>query len=451
MNAFKSYDIRGVFGKEWNLTTAYRIGRCLPTVLKAQRFLVGRDCRESSPAIRDALILGLIDAGASVDDTGFATTPMVYFFTAEHAYDASVQITASHNPPDHNGLKVSKRGALPVGYDAGLNQVEAMVDADDLPPKAAVSGTVTIVDLLPAYIDWLRQKKSDLSGLRFAVDCSDGMGSLVARALFGDQAIYLNDTPDGRFPHHQPNPLEVENCAQLMAVVREHQLDIGVIYDGDADRVMFVDQEGSFIQPDYLIPIIAKALQPGEPKPMTVIHDIRTSLGVIETLHEAGMETVMGKVGHAYAKIALRETGACCGGELAGHYYFRDFHYCDSGEWASLVILGAVAEAKRSGQTFKALMAPIISRYYNSGELNFRGIDDKEGAMKAVCHAIRQTLGEPEAEYTFDGVRMAYPTAWMNVRPSNTEPCLRLLLEARDLDTLTTMRKAAEVALQPYS
>jgi phosphomannomutase len=428
MSFFKAYDMRGEFGKAFDLDTVFRIGRWLPSVLGARRLLVGRDARLSSEAIRDALCRGLAASGCDIDDMGLATTPMVYFFTAQQRYDASVQITASHNPPAHNGMKVSSAGARPVGYATGLAELEARVGSGVLPPEAPKAGLMRAVTYREAFVSWLRQYRGDLSGLRVAVDCSDGVGGLVARDVLGDAFLYLNETPDGRFPHHAPNPLDVENCAQLAAAVRAGGLDAGVIFDGDADRVMFVDETGAFVQPDYLIPVIARAFLSREPG-ATVIHDIRTSRGVIEALHADGARTVMGKVGHAFAKVALRETGAVCGGELAGHYYFRDFFCCDSGELAALLVLNALAAAKRRGVSFSGLIAPI-RRYANSGEMNFR-IGDKDGAIQAVLEGLK-TFGEPLATYRFDGVRIEYPEWWLNVRKSNTEPFLRLIVEACD-------------------
>ena len=449
MSFFKAYDMRGTFGTDFDLDTVYRIGRWLPSVLGAKRMLVGRDARLSSEPMRDALCRGLSESGCDVDDMGLATTPMVYFFTAQNGYDASVQITASHNPPSHNGMKVSRAGAIPVGYDSGLSEVEARINSGELPAVSGTAGTVRTVSYREAFVRWLcdyRDRNTDLSGLRLAVDCSDGVSGLVIRDVLGDGPVYLNETPDGRFPHHAPNPLEVANCAQLMAAVRAGGLDAGVIFDGDGDRVMFVDETGAFIQPDYLIPVIAHAFLKREPG-ATVIHDIRTSRGVIEALHADGAKTVMGKVGHAFAKVLMRETGAVCGGELAGHYYFRDFFCCDSGELAALLVLGALAEAKRHGQTFSGLIAPIC-RYANSGEMNFR-IEDKDGAIAAALAALKP-FGKPQATYTFDGVRVEFEDGWINLRKSNTEPFLRMIVEACDAKRLASYTALLRRALQPF-
>ncbi len=431
MGFFKAYDMRGTFGVDFDLDTVYRVGRELPGVIGAKRFLIGRDCRQTSPQVAAALMAGLAEGGAEVSDLGLATTPMVYFFTAEDDFDASVMITASHNPPTDNGLKVSKRGALPVGYESGLAEVERRVMGD----KGTV-GTVgtlategTDAQRLRRYIESLRvlagrdKRETPVSGLKFAVDCSDGMASILAHELFPG-AVFINDTPNGAFPHHSPNPLLAVSREQLAAVVREQGLDCGVIFDGDADRCMFVDETGAFIQPDYLIPVLASTYhEPGA----TVIHDVRTSRAAIEAIRAQGATPVIGKVGHAYAKVLLREVRAVCGGELAGHYYFRDFHGCDSGELAALRILGAFAEAKAHGQTVSAFMAPLLGKYANSGEVNFK-VEDKPAAIARVLETAKG-LAPEIGRTTIDGYRLEYDAGWVSVRQSNTEPYLRLIVE----------------------
>ena len=446
MSFFKAYDMRGEYGKDFDLDTIYRIGRWLPVVLKSQRVLVGRDARLSSAAIRDALCRGLSESGCSVDDLGLATTPMVYFFTAQAGYDASVQITASHNPANHNGLKISRAGALPLGAQSGGAELERHVQTRTLPPASRLAGGYRSIDLRQQYIQWLLAFKRDLGGLKLAVDCSDGVAGLVIRDLLGDAPIYLNEQPDGHFPHHTPNPLEAASREQLTAMVKARQLDIGVIFDGDADRVMFVDERGEFVQPDYLIPLIARWFLKKEPG-ATIIHDIRTSRGVVEALKADGARTVMGKVGHSFAKLLMRETSAVCGGELAGHYYFRDFFCCDSGELAALLVLSAVAEARRQGILFSEMIAPI-RRYANSGELNYK-IADQGGAIAAVS-AVLRSWGPPQAYFDFDGMRWEYAEGWISLRKSNTEPYLRLIIETIDYTLLTKWRAVLDETLQPF-
>ena len=447
MSFFKAYDMRGTFGADFDLDTVYRVGRELPGVIGAKKFLIGRDCRSTSPDIAATLKRGLAEAGADVTDLGLATTPMVYFFTAEDDFDASVMITASHNPPTDNGLKVSKRGALPVGYESGLAEVERRVKAS----SAAVSDLPVVPDVpaipppsarLARYVAWLRAHALPIDNLKFAVDCSDGMASILAHELFPG-AVFINDVPDGAFPHHAPNPLLAASREQLAAVVREQGLDCGVIFDGDADRCMFVDEKGAFIQPDYLIPVLSSTYS--EPN-ATVIHDVRTSRAAIEAIRAQGATPVIGKVGHAYAKVLLREVKAVCGGELAGHYYFRDFHGCDSGELAALRILGAFASAKARGQTVSAFMAPLLDKYANSGEVNFK-VDDKPAAIARVLEAARG-LAPETGRTTIDGYRLEYDAGWVCVRQSNTEPYLRLIVEcdtrARLDDWLARLTAAIE-------
>jgi len=275
---------------------------------------------------------------------------------------------------------------------------------------------------LDEYCDWLAAHGGSHDGLRFAVDCSDGSAGILAKRLF-PSAVLLNDSPDGTFPHHSPNPLKAEAREQIAKTVREGNLDCGVIFDGDADRAMFVDENGSFIQPDYLIPVLAETF--GEKG--AVIHDVRTSRAAIERLADRGFTPVMGKVGHAYAKVLLRETGAICGGELAGHYYFRDFVNCDSGELAALRLLSAFASAKRSGLTVSAFMAPLLGKYANSGEVNFE-VADKPAAIARVLETSK-SLAVETGRSEIDGCRIEYAEGWISVRQSNTEPYLRLIVE----------------------
>ena len=266
MGFFKAYDMRGTYGVDFDLGLVRRIGRALPRVVEGGRWLVGRDCRTTGGDVCSALMSGLAEAGAKVDDLGLATTPMVYFFTAKGGYDGSVMVTASHNPPGDNGLKVSMRTALPVGYANGLNEVErlAAADAETQRPgegaaPCAPCRAAADPDALARYVEWQKAATDGASfaALRYAVDCSNGMASLLVRELFPG-AVVVNDALDGTFPAHSPNPLKAEAREQVAALVREKGLDCGVIFDGDADRAMFVDEDGAFIQPDYLIPVLAE-------------------------------------------------------------------------------------------------------------------------------------------------------------------------------------------------
>lgn len=428
MSPFKAYDIRGIYGHDVTEELAYRIGRYLPGLLKGNRALVGRDGRLSSHSLADALMRGLADSGCDVDFIGLASTPLVYFATAEGEYDLSVQVTASHNPAEYNGFKISRRGAIPVGGDSGLAELEALCATAPCAP-AASRGRIAQLPFLNRFIDFLRPFTDGLQNLRLLIDCSNGMGALSARSLFADaDATFLSDTIDGHFPDHSPNPLEEPGRAPLEAAMKTARADAGVIFDGDADRVMFIDETGTFVRPDLLIaPMAGDFLRrfPGAP----ILHDIRTSRGVTERIAELGGKPVIWKVGHAFAKMKLRELNSPFGGELAGHYYFREFHWCDSGELAALIALRTIAEAKERGISFSQLIAPV-NRYASSGEVNLR-IDDKDAAMSRAVAAL-ESEASPIRRLDFDGIRLDYPNWWTSIRKSNTEPYLRLIVEARD-------------------
>ena len=256
MGAFHAYDIRGIYNVDFDKDTAYKVGYFLPELLSADKVLVGRDCRTSSDEIHEHLLKGITDAGADVYDIGLSTTPMVYFGTANYGFKASVQITASHNPAEYNGMKVSRENALPVGFDNGLGQIQEWILAGRECTPAPEKGQVHPMDIRQDYLDFLLKYKGDWSGLKIAMDVSNGMASLFVRDIFGDQPAYIYDEMDGRFPNHEPNPLVQKNVEALKKLVAETGSDIGVIYDGDADRVMFVDEHSRFISPDLMIAVL---------------------------------------------------------------------------------------------------------------------------------------------------------------------------------------------------
>ena len=443
MGAFHAYDIRGIYGVDFDKTTAYKVGYFLPSLLKTDKVLVGRDCRTSSDEIHDNLIKGITDAGADVYDIGLSSTPMVYFATANYGFNASVQITASHNPAEYNGMKVSRENALPVGYDAGLGQIKEWIEEGRETPIAAGRGTVYEKDIHKDYIDFMLKYKGDYSDLNIAFDLSNGMANLFAKEIYGEKPHYLFDTLDGRFPNHEPNPLVAKNVEPLRQLVKKVKADIGVIYDGDADRVMFVDEKGDFVAPDLVIAMMAKYFcdERGAKNPR-VLQEIRSSKAVAEYLQKYNADVHTWRVGRAFAAPKLSEIDRLWGGELAGHYYFKDFFYSDSGLLASMIVLRIVAALKKEGKTFSQQIAQIAG-YENSGEINFR-LEDKAGAMKAVCAHFLQTLGEPQKFMDFDGFRLEYPTWWFNVRPSNTEPYLRFICEATTQEELQA--RIAEVS-----
>lgn len=434
MGAFHAYDIRGIYGVDFDSTTAYKVGYFIPGLLGTDKVLVGRDCRVSSEEIHDALVQGILDSGADVYDIGLSSTPMVYFGTANYGFKASVQITASHNPAEYNGMKVSRENALPVGLDTGLGQIKQWIDEGRGTPAAARKGHLHPMDIHKDYLDFMLKFKGDYSDLNIAFDLSNGMANLFAKEVFGDKPSYIFDTIDGRFPNHEPNPLVARNVEPLKKLVSSTKADIGVIYDGDADRVMFVDDKAQFVAPDLVIALMAKYFidERGEKSPR-VLQEIRSSKAVGEYLRPLGADLHTWRVGRAYAAPKLREIDGLWGGELAGHYYFKDFFYSDSGLLASMIVLRIVASLKKQGITFSEAIARIAG-YENSGEINFK-IEDKKGAMDAVKdHFTAQE--KAEAFMDFDGYRVEFKDWWFNIRPSNTEPYLRFICEATSRELL---------------
>ena len=433
MGAFHAYDIRGIYNVDFDRETAYKVAYFIPELLGTDKVAVGRDCRVSSDEIHDAVLKGITDAGADVYDLGLTTTPAVYFATANYGFKASIQITASHNGPQYNGMKVSTEHARAVGYDAGLKTIRQWIDEGRPTPAAVRKGEVHNMDVTEDYLAFLLKYKGDYSNIRIAMDLSNGMANLYAKRIFGDAPDYLFDELDGRFPNHDPNPLIPKNIEALQALVRKNGADVGVIYDGDADRVMFVDENARFISPDLMIAVLGRYFLVERGEKGLVLQDIRSSKAVGEYLAPLGGEMRTWKVGRAFAAEKLREIDGVYGGELAGHYYFRDFFYSDSGLLASIIILNVVSALKKEGRTLSSLIAGI-ERYQNSGEINFR-IEDKAGAMEAVREMFC-AQEQPTAFMDFDGYRVEFPQWWFNIRPSNTEPYLRFICEATSRELL---------------
>ena len=433
MGAFHAYDIRGIYNVDFDKETAYKVGYFLPELLSADKVLVGRDARTSSPEIHDYLIKGLTDAGADVYDAGLSTTPMVYWGTANYGFKASVQITASHNPAEYNGLKVSRENALPVGLDTGLGQIKEWIESGRPTPVAAVPGKVYEKDIKKDYLAFLLKYKEDWSGLKIAMDVSNGMASLFVRDIFGDAPAYIYEQMDGTFPNHEPNPLVPANVEDLKGLVADTGADVGVIFDGDADRVMFVDENSRFISPDLMIAVLGHYFLEERGEKGYIHQDIRSSKAVGEYLAPMGGIMNTWRVGRAYAALKLRELDGVYGGELAGHYYFRDFFYSDSGLLAAILILNVIAKKKAEGVSLSQLIARI-EKYQNSGEINFR-LDRKQEAMDAVRdHFMSEE--KATASMDFDGYRVEFSDWWFNIRPSNTEPYLRFLCEATTKELL---------------
>jgi phosphomannomutase len=448
VSIYKSYDIRGAFGADWDAATAHAIGRHLPAVLGARQIAVGRDARLSSEEIFAALSRGIVESGCDVVDIGLCDTPAVYFTTAFYGLDGGVMITASHNPPRDNGFKVSGPGAVPVGYDTGLARLEKLV-AGPLAAPAGMPGAIRELDIRRDYVGHLARFRADLSGLKVVIDCSNGMAGIYLRDALegtGGQFTLMFEQPDGRFPNHPPNPLVEENLSALKARVAADRADLGICFDGDADRVMFVDETSRFVSPDLLIGLIGTYYFRLHPERLgdgskAVTYDVRTSRAVVEFLRSLGANPVICRVGHSHAKKLLRETKAIFGGELAGHYYFRENYCCDSGIIAALIVLESLAAGARP---FSELMEDI-GRYFFSGEMNFK---IPNGAR--IVEAVRRDYPEG-APTDIDGIRLDFPTWWFNLRTSNTEPLLRLVVEAETKEGLEARKAELVEKILHYS
>lgn len=427
MTAFKTYDIRGIWGTELDARLVYRIGYFLPRILPADKVLVGRDIRLSSNEMFEALSAGLNDAGVDVMDAGLSTTPMIYWGSGKYGYQASVMITASHNSKEYNGLKFSGPDVMPIGYDNGLQQLKLLTETEQIVPSPD-RGVVRSVDLKDAYLQFLQAYLSDVSSLNIAIDCSDGMAGLFATNLFGEDLRIINSKPDGRFPAHKPNPLDPANQHQIKSLVLDHGCDIGLIFDGDADRVMFIDEQGGFVSPDLIIALLGHYFFEERQEKGWVVQDIRSSKAVAEYLSQFDVDVATWRVGRAYGAVKLKELDGIYGGELAGHYYFRDFYYSDSGLLAAILVLGIVKKFKDRGLPLSFLMKKI-GTYFNTGEVNFQ-LAHKQEAMDAIRDYF-MAQDPPVKFLDFDGYRMEFESWWFNVRPSNTEPYLRFLAEAK--------------------
>lgn len=447
MKAFHAYDIRGIYGEEFNSYDVFRIGYFLPSVLNAKKVLIGRDVRTSSPEILESLTGGLTRGGAEVYDAGLSTTPMIYWMTAKYDFDASVMITASHNPKEYNGLKISRREALPVGYDTGLNRLEQHISKPD--PLLHISGGKRFdFDRKQEYINFLNSYRGDISSLKTAIDASNGMAGLLINDIFGQEAFVINKKMDGTFPVHSPNPLNLANYKELRKVILDNGCDLGMMFDGDADRVVFTDEQGGFISPDLVIAVLGHYFLGELGLKGNILQDIRSSKSVGEYLRNMGGVMHTWKVGRAFAALKLREIDGIYGGELAGHYYFRDFYYSDSAFLTAILVTRVLAGLNKDGIRFSHLVGRI-SRYHSSGEVNFV-VGNKGEAIEEVVEAMKKAE-HPDAVYDFDGYRVEFRDWWFNIRPSNTEPYLRLILEANSKALLNEKLEQIKSIIHQYT
>lgn len=426
IKSFKAYDIRGKVPSELNANMAYKIGRALAVNLKAKSIVIGRDVRKSSPLLSEALADGLMDAGADVIDLGMCGTEMIYFGTPFLNADGGVMITASHNPPEYNGLKFVKKGSVPMGYDSGLNVIEQMVIKDDLGSKAENRGKYSHVDIMADFIDNLKRfyDASKIDPIKVVVNAGNGcVGPAldVLEKFLPVKMIKVHHEPDSDFPNGVPNPLLPENRQSTIDAMMQHKADLGVAWDGDYDRCFFFDEKGNFIEGYYIVGLLAKSIlknHPGE----KIIHDPRLVWNTVDVVSKYGGEAVVSQSGHAFIKQKMREVNAVYGGEMSAHHYFRENFYSDSGLIPFLLILQLMSEEK---QSLSQLVDAMVRAYPCSGEINST-IPDPAGKLKE----IKAKYSEGKLD-ELDGVSVEYSDWRFNVRMSNTEPLIRLNVESR--------------------
>jgi phosphomannomutase len=432
---FKAYDVRALYPSELNEPTAYLIGRAYVAYLSASnktpaasmRIAVTRDMRLSSPTLAQSFIDGATDQGANVVDFGMAATDMMYFAVATGGFDGGVQVTASHNPKQYNGLKMVRRDAVPLSGDEGIGEIRDMVVGGTIPAATDPKGRYETREILDAYVECVMGfiDPATIRPFNVVLDGGSGMAGLVAPKLFDRlpcKTTRLCFTVDGTFPNHEANPLIEENRQDIVERVIAEKADIGIAWDGDADRCFFIDGTGEFIAGDFITALLAEAAlmkSPGQ----KIIYDLRASYAVKDVVAKYGGTALMNRVGHAFIKGRMRDENAIFGGEVTGHYYFKDFYYADNGFIPALLILELMS---RKGKTLAELLAPLREKYFMSGEINTKvaSMDLIDDRLKALASKYSDAH-----TYSIDGFSAEYPDWHFNVRASNTEPLLRLNLE----------------------
>ena len=434
---FKAYDIRGVYGESLNAESGRLIGRAYASLIGTGTIVCGRDGRLHSQELQEAFIQGVLESGLDVVDMGLCTTPMNYFACFSQNHAGSAMITASHNPGRYNGLKLCRANAIPIGYDDGLDRIEGLV-ANPLRP-AAKPGRLSRQNYMKPYLDYLMGHVRFRRSFRFAVDTGNGMGGFLLPDLLarlGQQAVPLYWELDFNFPNHEANPLVFDTLRDLCETVRREGLEFGVAFDGDADRCFFVDDRGDIVPADLLTALLAgDVLARYGPGP--IVYDIRSSRMVAEQIQAHGGTPVLCRVGHTFMKARMRETGAVFGGELAGHFYFRDFASADSAMLTMITVLNLLAEKQ---QPLSELIAPL-RRYAASGECNFQ-TDRADQLIQEAAHQFAHgTVSE------IDGIRVDFPDWWFCMRRSNTEPLLRLVVEGQTPEILQQGMEALQTRI----
>jgi len=424
-NIFKAYDVRGIYPTELNEETAYRIGRAFVQHLGANQVAVGRDMRLSSPAIAAALMRGATDQGADAIDLGLTTTDELYFAVGKYGYPSGVMITASHNPGQYNGIKMCREDAIPISSETGGDAIRDIVLSGQFASPAR-QGQVIQRDVTDAYVDHCLSfiDVSKVKPYKIAVDAGNGMAGMVVPRVFKElpcQLVPLYFELDGTFPNHPASPIEPENTEELRRVVPEQHCDMGIAFDGDADRMFLVDEKGKLLGGDMVTALVARSLLRKNPG-ATILYNLICSRSVPELIEREGGRAIRTRVGHSFIKATMRQENAIFGGEHSGHFYFRDNWYADSGLIAFLIVLELVSQ---SGHTVSELIATIDTRF-RSGEINSQ-VADQKGREQAIEEYYKARGAQIDH---LDGVTINFPTWWANVRSSNTEPLIRLNVEA---------------------
>jgi phosphomannomutase len=431
---FKAYDVRGIYPTELDEEGAYAIGRAYVKQFEPQEIAVGHDMRLSSPTMAKAAIDGATDGSANVRALGLVGTEMLYFAVGELGLDGGAQVTASHNPPEYTGMKIVRRGALPVGGDSGLLEIRDRAQAGFGEP--ARRGEVREEDIWPGYVNKVVSfiDTAHVKPLRVVIDAANGMAGVMLPPVLERlpiDAVPFFFEPDGTFPNHAPNPLLPENREFIVAKVLEEEADLGVAFDGDADRCFFVDDTGEFVPGDFVTALLAESILEKHPG-AKIIYDVRASWAVPDTIERAGGIPLMNRVGHAFIKQRMREEGAVFGGEVSGHYYFHDFYQADSGVIPFLLMVELIS---KRGRRLSELLQPYRDRYFLTGELNTPVPD-----VAVKLQELKERFGAEGKVSHLDGISIDAEDWHMNVRPSNTEPLLRVNLEARDRELMERKR-----------
>ncbi len=433
---FKAYDVRGVYPTELDEEGAYRIGRAYVEHFEPKTIAIGRDMRLSAPAMTTAAIEGAADAGADVLDLGMVGTEMVYHAVGELGLDGGICVTASHNPKEYTGMKIVRRGALPVGGDSGLDEIRALAARE--PGAVERRGSIRAEDVWASFVEKVLSfvDVESIRPLKIVVDAANGMAGTmlppVLARLPGLEVVRCFFDPDGSFPNHEPNPLLPENRAFVIEQTRSQGADLGVAYDGDADRCFFVDDTGEFVPGDFVTALLAEAMLAKNPGG-TVLYDVRASWAVPKTIAAAGGVALASRVGHAFIKHRMRKEDAVFAGEVSAHYYFRDFTQADTGVVPFLVMLELLSQRARP---LSELLAPYREQYFLTGELNTPVAD-----VALKLQELKERYGGEGGRIShLDGLSVDFDDWHFNVRPSNTEPLLRLNLEALDESTMEQRR-----------